>query len=1141
MPKIELRDSRDSVVEYVRQQLIGPFGGVEEDLPEAYVPQDRYLMGKLYPVDAEVAIEGQEPEDTAAGINDGDEWTDSPISLAFQRLPASTGLSFFLNGEGEVKITVKGAEYNQEVYIDSEYTWATGRDETAMTELDELIARMKSEDFVESVNLNIDEVEKAASVRIKVTSSLVKEGVAGVKHILNTNELDDIEATGKPSVDKIWKRRDLGSTQWEYRLSKLVTDVGSVLGGKAELRSLWRPMRGGFLITVSLVNCQKSEQGKRVKTEDCLFQVGLEVSADGASITKYPRTYLGSSGDEEDELEVIYRDRISFAVGHGCSVEWDGVENQTTGVVRTEYLPTREVPDVSPEITDLDGDFLSLSYLSNGDVPIEEVCSFLHAFVDAYEVWLLSQKEQLVDASLEPAKARILGRIEQAAGRMRRGISLLGNDPLAHRVFCLANRAMLMQMVHCQFKKCEKGESSAETPDYYSKEFAKIRWRPFQLAFQLLSIDSVINEDSEDRDIVDLIWFPTGGGKTEAYLVMAAMAIFHRRLKYGEEGYGTAVLKRYTLRLLTSQQFERASRLICACEAIRDENPELGTEPITLGLWVGEGSSPNAFTSNDGGRGAMEKHEKALNDEKPNNFFSLTACPWCGTSIYPRIQQESVDFYGVRATTTSFEIFCPEEKCRFHNLLPVNVVDQHLYKYPPTFVVATIDKLARAAWDHKSRSLFGFRSRGKRVKPPSLIIQDELHLISGPLGTVAGIYECAFDVLMDRPKVIAATATIRRAQQQVRQLYGRDVSIFPPPGMLASDSFFSKEVPLSESPGRLYVGCMGQGVTAVFSQVQLSAAIALAPIELDLSKENGDGYWTQVIFHNSRRELGKTMTLAADDIPSRIQLIAKDEDKMRDLETVKELSANCSGEEIPRLLDEMSVPMGELGSLDILPCTNMLSVGVDIQRLGLMMVNGQPRTTAEYIQASSRVGRGEFPGLVFTHYSPTKPRDRSHYETFFSYHEALYRAVEPTSVTPFAEPALLRAIHAALVIVMRHAAGLARDQDAQRFNPNEDTQSEWIEKLRNRIRLAAPAINESEAMALFDVRVSQWQDKVEDAENGGRPLKYDSNTGHQFNSLICSFERKKIDAWPTLNSMRHVDSECHIKVLGEDLDEGSNT
>ena len=206
-----------------------------------------------------------------------------------------------------------------------------------------------------------------------------------------------------------------------------------------------------------------------------------------------------------------------------------------------------------------------------------------------------------------------------------------------------------------------------------------------------------------------------------------------------------------------------------------------------------------------------------------------------------------------------------------------------------------------------------------------------------------------------------------------------------------------------------------------------------------------------------------------------------------------------------------------------------------------MMVNGQPRTTAEYIQASSRVGRGEFPGLVFTHYSPTKPRDRSHYETFFSYHEALYRAVEPTSVTPFAEPALLRAIHAALVIVMRHAAGLARDQDAQRFNPNENTQSEWIEKLRNRIRLAAPAINESEAMALFDVRVSQWQDKVEDAENGGRPLKYDSNTGHQFNSLICSFERKKIDAWPTLNSMRHVDSECHIKVFGEDLDEGSNT
>ncbi len=1137
MNKDELRGNRAEIVEYVRCQLIGPHDGNDEILPRAYIPQDRYLMGKLYPVDTEVgeAEDDQEAEDLV-GVADGDEWSESPIALAFQRLPASMGLSFFFLGGEPIRVTVYGARYEALAFVDVEFSWNKSADAAARGELSSLEELLTMDRWVLGVTTTIVDEGFKSLVRIEVDAvSDEKKHISSVKKLLNGFDFVSSRLISDPVVEKCWKRLDLGSKPFEYLLSEGAPSVDSVLGGSASLQSYWRSMKGGHLVTVTLVNSKKSIKGKKAMTPDCLFQIGLDISPAKGGVSAYPRTYAKSRGEEEEELDVIFRDNVSYAVGHGCSVEWEMRESSEVNLLRTEYLPSKEVPDVSPEIDGIDTEVMSLQYLANEEIPVADLCKSLTLFIGVYESWLEMQEHDDVPTDLEPAKQRILGRMKTASQRMRKGISLLEHDPMARKVFALSNRAMLMQMVHGKFEKCAKGQGKVELPDYFGEAFNGIRWRPFQLAFQLLAIDSVLHEESEDRDIVDLIWFPTGGGKTEAYLVLAAMEMFHRRLKYKEAGYGTAVLKRYTLRLLTSQQFERASRLICACEVIRDDITALGTEPITLGLWVGEGSSPNAFTTANGESGSLEKHNAALNAEKPENFFSLTACPWCGTSIYPKTQEEDSSFYGIRASQTNFEIFCPDERCRFNEILPVNVVDEHLYENPPTFIVATVDKLARAAWDARSRSLFGYRSGNNKVRPPSLIIQDELHLISGPLGTVAGIYESAFDVLMGRPKIIAATATIRRAEEQVRQLYGRGLKIFPPPGLRASDSFFSRHVPLAKSPGRLYVGCMGQGTTAVYSQVQLCAAIALAPVELDFDSAGGDGYWTQVIFHNSRRELGKTMTLARDDIPSRIELVCKDQSKLRELNIVKELSGNSTGEEIPRILDDLQIKMGDAGVVDVLPCTNMLSVGVDIQRLGLMMVNGQPKTTAEYIQASSRVGRGNFPGLVFTHYAPTKPRDRSHYETFFSYHDALYRAVEPTSVTPYAEPALIRALHAALVIVMRHGAGLSSDTDARLFDPDDVNQKMWLDKLKERIRIAAPEINRMEALAFLDQRISEWRAKVETSNNGGPPLKYDARTGPQFDSLICGFEKKKEGVWSTLNSMRHVDSECLIQVFGEGM------
>jgi hypothetical protein len=1230
MPEInkeKIIDNRKRLVEYVRKQLIGPYSGADEVLHHAYRPADRYLMGKLYPVDSETADneEDQEQENEAAAV--GNEWSESPISLAFQRLPASMGLSFFLNGNGSVKVSVFGAKYSSTASVHAEFTWNKDRDAEAKAKLSSLKDNMdfaidtkiKPKEYkafvtVDNIDTSGDNVSDADKA-VKLINCFASKNIRTFRHLKSVhaeftwnkdrdaeakaklsslkdnmdfaisfdikiydkkykafvtvdidtscdNESDADKAVklincfaskniklvslvskplvslvsllSKPNVEKFWKRSDLSSDRAEFLLTAKDRNVDSVLGGGADLRSYWRPVKKGHLVTLTLVNVAMSKKGKQARIEDSRFQIGLEVFAAKGKITAYPRTYIKSLDEEEEELNIIYRDNISYAVGHGCSVEWDLDDKKEVSSLKTVYLPSKEVPEISPEIPGLDNRVMSLQLLADTKYPMNELKKLLLGFIESYEVWLTEQKKDEVEAELSAAKARIIGRIEKAAERMRKGVLFLEKNQLAREVFTLANRAMLMQMVHSEFAKCRKGKGVTAEPDYFSEKFSGILWRPFQLAFQLLAIESVLNEKSDDREIVDMIWFPTGGGKTEAYLVLAAMEIFHRRLKHKEKGYGTAVLKRYTLRLLTSQQFERASRLICACETIRKGRPGLGAEPISLGLWVGEGSSPNAYTKATGTVGALEKHKEALNAEKPEIFFSLTACPWCGTSIYPESNDDD-DCYGVKATETSFKIFCPEENCAFHDEIPVNVVDEHLYKYPPTLVVATIDKLARAAWDSRSRTLFGRRCNGENVIPPTLVIQDELHLISGPLGTVAGVYECAFNVLMGKPKIIAATATIRRAGEQVRQLYGRDVNIFPPPGMKSSDSFYSRQVPFDEAPGRLYVGCMGQGATAVYSQVQLSAAIALAPIELGFTTENGDGYWTQVTFHNSKRDLGKTMTLAEDDIPSRIELITKDGSKARNLKVIRELSANCRGEEIPQILDEMKIQMNNEEAIDILPCTNMLSVGVDIQRLGLMLINGQPKTTAEYIQATGRVGRGNFPGLVFAHYSPTRPRDRSHYETFFAYHDALYRAVEPTSVTPYAEPSLKRSLHASLIILMRHGAGLTENEDASRLNTNNEIQSKLLIKFRERIQAAAPFLNSPGAMTLLDERIKEWREKIEESQRSGKPLRFYARAGIQFSGLICKFENKIEGLWPTLNSMRHVDSECQIKVFGEGI------
>lgn len=907
----------------------------------------------------------------------------------------------------------------------------------------------------------------------------------------------------------------------------------ALFDGRAEIRLRRRSYGAGTLVTVALVNTARHDgaEGKGPSWDDMLFQCGLIVRPAGGRVLPYPSVRLASRDPEERELRLQYRHVVTHAVGHGCAVREERGEDGTVELLACEALPRTEVPAVRAG-GPLDAPALTISHLADPGVSAGQLREELADFAAAYHAWYVGRRSVEVPAWGREAAERILERIRRAVARVEAGVRTLCDPehPELLEAFRIAQRAMLLQMRHSAPDQAGQRRRRSEAAAIDPPVDPHATWRPFQLAFFLLALDGVADPDHDDRAITDLIWFPTGGGKTEAYLLLAAFTIALRRLR--GQGGGTAVLSRYTLSLLTTQQFQRAATTICALEHLRRSDPclGLGDEPITIGLWVGEATTPNTFAA------AKESFERQREATHPEDVFILDRCPWCGTRILPPTRSSVRSDYGVRAGADDFAFFCPRDSCAFHDVLPVAVVDQHLYREPPTFVLGTVDKFARLAWEPDSGRLF---SAGTGNPPPSLIIQDELHLLTGPLGTTVGLYEAAILELCSGPdgrgpKIVAATATIRRSTEQVRALHHQDVQLFPPSGIDADDSFFA--VPDTSRPGRLYLGVMAQGHTAGRGAIATTAAMLQGVHQLP--EEHRDDYWTLVAYHHSLRELGRTVTAAGDDIPA--QLRGLDEGAgSRSLGEgdVQELTSNLPRAEQPVLLDRLEKPWTDRLSVSFLPCTNMLSVGVDVKRLAYMLMQGQPKTTAEYIQATSRVGRHHVPGLVVTYFNATRPRDRSHYETFVNYHRALYRYVEPASVTPWSPPALRRALHSALVILVRHRLGLAAENQAGRITRHKEEAERIADALAERAAIAesgATAVGRDAVRAgvraELDHLLHDWFRQAEAAAAEGKALYYRSQGKGQHN-LLKVFEQR-YGLWETLNSMRSVDRECQITVTG---------
>jgi hypothetical protein len=869
-------------------------------------------------------------------------------------------------------------------------------------------------------------------------------------------------------------------------------------GGPAGLRLNVRavPFEAGMLATITLVNGSTPQDPGRVSLEQVtLFQVELEIhpQADTQLIARPSRRLPVDEDDYSGAL--LYRNAFEFAAGHTCSATWDEPRPDRpdcTAAVRTDWLPEAVVPAVSPDghecfrTLSVDGrDPLAADWLAAADDSALQ--RRLGQLCDAYEHWIALKAHEAtgLPALFAPTAHRHLDVARGVLQRMRAGAQRLRVDPDAAAAFRLANLAM-------------------STQRRWSTQGA-LRWRPFQLGFVLLSLESCIDNQHPDRAVMDLLWFPTGGGKTEAYLALIAMVAFFRRRtrENPDDGAGVAVIMRYTLRLLTTQQFMRAAAMVCACEAIRRgripaaDATRLGTTAFSIGLWVGEGATPNSR------RGAFE----SLSDRTKPSPRQLRDCPCCGKQLD----------YVQKRPDAAVEVYCQTPECVLSGTapLPVWTVDEDVYQFRPTLLIGTVDKFAQIVRNPATSALFGVGSSAQ----PQLILQDELHLISGPLGTLAGLYETALDLILSadgtRPKIIGSTATIRRASEQVRALFDRDTCQFPPPGLDASDSGFSVVDP--DAPGRKYVGVTTAGRSAKFTLQAVTASLLQSAAAL--SGEERDHYWTLLAYFNSLRELGGALVLMQDDVDDTLKLFAGLRGEVpRKPRSIEELTSRRSQQEIREMLTQLATPAGTDGALDVVLATNMVSVGVDIARLGLMVVNGQPKTIAEYIQATSRVGRGRVAGLVVPVLNAAKPRDRSHYETFRTWHATLYREVEATSVTPFASRARDRALHAVLVAVIRHLAPQMLQKPD--LHPDaEDAAMDLIDSIAQRAARIDPL--EIDVRDELQERLRRWLRR--------KPQQYWARPNQ---SLLQSAEdaaarraagRAIGQAWPTPNTLRGVE------------------
>jgi hypothetical protein len=1156
IPSYRSAELRDQLERLVIADLLGPAGGAEEIVGESSV-RGRYLVGMLAPRGSSGIPEEYDDADPG-GTDSEDGTTDAPPpKAAAAMLPSTIGLTFAVAAEASALcVTARWGHYDRVVVEEERFRRADG------------------------------------------------------------------------GYRPVWQRTQVNVTSPPIPLlhGKIAPWSPDPERPDVTVQGIMRKRAAQWIITLFLVNGQ--EEPKVRKDSAWVFQPELVVeSSDGAPV--FQRRALPHEQLDLDEqlMAMLYRNQVEFAVGHGVAVD-AAVAQDADGrpifdrAVRvwTAVVPAYEVPQTTPpqpsdpgyeQLASLSVDMQTLAEVPDGHFAIH-----LAPLADAYAAWIARQETRLnrPTSDLAPymgAAQAALANCRQALTRIRAGIALLDQDPQAAAAFRFANRAMALQRMHSLYAAAVRHSETQpltafDTPDNHA-------WRAFQLGFILLNLptltdpchpDRALPADQPDADpatsIADLLWFPTGGGKTEAYLGLTAYTLAIRRLQGvvdGRSGHaGVAVLMRYTLRLLTLQQFQRAAALICACEVIRREDVDRwGSEPFRVGLWVGQRSTPNWLADADEAIKQLKKGGAASGGTP----YQLKHCPWCGTPIEAgRDLAAELPEQGRSRVLTycgSLLSHCPFNARQSPGEgLPVMVVDEEIYHRLPSLLIATVDKFAQMPWngctgmlfgqvsgycerhgylapdvDHPAQSHPATKSTGLPpakvlsvgpLRPPDLIIQDELHLISGPLGTLVGLYETAIDHLatwpvdgmLVRPKVIASTATIRRADQQVHSLFLRRVSIFPPQGLDASDNFFSIQRPPSDAyPGRRYLGICAPGVRHKTALIQSYVAFLAAAQQLYEATKNSDTdpWMTLVGYFNSLRELAAMRRSVDDTVSTRLKKMNQRGLTRRFLDpwSVQELTSRLSAADIPEMLDRLETPFDPTRKavkgqkktpsqypIDVLLATNRISVGVDVSRLGLIVVGGQPKATAEYIQATSRVGR-RHPGLVATAYNWARPRDLSHYERFKHYHATFYQYVEALSVTPFSPRAIDRGLSAVLVALARLGVPA--------YNPNSGAgkvaaDHADVQAAAAQIVARASYVADPQRAALVQdavkARLDHWSARI--AQTIGAKLGYKSQSDGSTVGLLQAPGGDDWSLFACLNSLRDVEPTVNLVLDDGGLD-----
>jgi len=1183
---------RENLVDILERELLGPINGDEELLP--FSPKQMYLVGLIAPVKL------TDTDGSALVQDDADD-------LAEVRLDEDGAA----DGRGVPTVAADESE--------------------ADTEEDDAEDRAPRQGLM---------IPASMGLRFQVPSDLESFAVTASWGTYETVETDEVSKTGR-AIRK-YQRTPVEETR--------TVQLGSLTAGRTKTVTLRDAVclridryddteYGRVLVEITL--CNDRETPLPIPSNMWMFQTKLLIDAGGSEVFLPVRDALEQDWPEHDDeirrLDLQYKDRLEFAIGRTCSADWvvrRGSRRATS--VSTTWLPMAETPQT--RAGQVDDATLSMKALA-GATP-DQLRSGLAPLVSGYDAWLDREegKAQQLPPHLRETAEVVLWEARLAHKRLADGLEFVASDPTALRCFQFMNRVMRDQRLASQVAEARKSESTLsikdarerlETSEADGKAVAS--WRPFQLAFILMQLGALTNpaatlRSADHQARVELLFFPTGGGKTEAYLGLAAytfairrrQAVVHSDAGPLNGGDGVAVLMRYTLRLLTAQQFQRATALVCAAElARREDEATWGTEPFRIGLWVGTDVSPKRFEEAD-------EQLKKVNDGASHRLtvLQIQRCPWCGTEISPA---------HVKGDLTSRRVFvyCGDElgRCPFSKGggvaegLPVLTVDEEIYRLTPAFVIATVDKFARLAREGEAASLFGFVSRrcGRhgyvhpdytgctvqshpanhghpaatvmpvgRLRPPDLIIQDELHLITGALGTAVGLFEVAVETLCSwettagepvKPLIVASTATVRNAVEQVRQLYGRKVEIFPPQVLDVADTFFSREVEVSnQNPGRRYVGVSAPGVRLSSAEIRLAEVLLLAgQLLLDRTGVEADPYLTLVGYFNATRELAGMRRYVDDDVSTRVGNPRRDSGFPRRYGTafgnlnVAELTSRISGADIGRTLDKLGLEFdphydtttafqarialrredktapkrnGD-APFDVVLATSMLQVGVDVQRLGLMLVVGQPKNTAEYIQASSRVGRDAArPGLVVSLGNWARPRDLAHFEQFRHYHDTFYKQVEALSVTPFSPTSLERGIDGLLVSAARVAQatvddGLSPEREAGKITPQHAAVIAIIDRLKARI-LAASQDDDltKKASDLLTNRVDRWTNRAGYAGQRHQTLVYErTGEGDKYLPLIISPENHRANVGSSTeapfviaNSMREVQPEINILV-----------